>query len=108
MIRVLYEYLLNNWVIYGLLIGYGLVLFLNALGIHVWLPGCLVTQLTGHECFGCGLNHAAVALLSGNIKAAAFYNPLIFIYLPLIIGWISHDFYKFNLNANLSKYEKHR
>ena len=26
----------------------------------------------------------------------------------LIIGWISHDFYKFNLNTNQSKYEKHR
>ena len=107
MTRVLYEYLLKNWVIYCLLIGYGVLLFLNSLGLQIWLPECIITQFSGYECLGCGLNHAAVALLSGNIKAAANYNPLIFIYLPLIIGWISHDFYKFNLNTNQSKYEKH-
>ena len=108
MIRVLREYLLKNWLIYSLLIGYGLVLFLNALGIHIWLPGCLITQFTGHECFGCGISRAAIAIISGDIQAAAILNPLIFIYLPLMIGWISHDFYKFYLNTNQSNYEKHR
>ena len=106
--RVLYEYLLKSWVIYSLIIGYGLLLFLNALGLQIWLPGCFVSQFTGYECLGCGLNHAAIAFVSGDFKTAAIYNPLIFIYLPLIIGWITRDFYKFYLYTNQTKYEKHR
>jgi hypothetical protein len=101
-------YLKKNWIIYSLLGGYGILLFLNAIGIQFWLPACLVTQLSGHECFSCGINRAAIALISGDIQAAAIYNPLIFIYLPLIIGWITHDFYKFYLTTNQSTYEEHR
>ena len=106
--RVLSEYLLKNWIIYSLILGYGLLLSLNALGVHLWLPGCLITQLTGHDCLGCGINRAAIALLSGDIKSALIYNPLIFIYLPIISGWITYDFYNFYLHSNQTKYEKYR
>lgn len=102
------EYLLKNWIIYSLILGYGLLLSLNALGVQLWLPGCLITQFTGYECLGCGINRAAIALLSGDIKSALTYNPLIFIYLPIIFGWITYDFYKFYLNSNQTKYEKYR
>ena len=108
MTNLLFSYFKKNWIIYGLVSGYGLMLILNAMGVHIWLPGCLVTQFTGHECFSCGINRAAIALISGDIQAAAIYNPLIFIYLPAIIGWITHDFYKFYLITNQSTYEEHR
>lgn len=108
MTYLLFAYLKKNWLIYSLLGIYGVVLFLNAIGFHIWLPGCLVTQFTGYECFSCGINRAAIALISGDIQAAAIYNPLIFIYLPIIIGWITHDFYKFYLTTNQSTYEEHR
>ena len=108
MANLLFAYLKKNWIIYSLIGGYGLILFLNALGINIWLPNCLVSQFTGHECFSCGINRAAIALISGDIQSAVIYNPLIFIYLPMIIGWIIYDFYKFYLNTNQSSYEEHR
>jgi hypothetical protein len=108
MIKVLHEYLLKNWVVYSLLFGYSFLLVLNALGLHIWLPGCLVTELTGYECLGCGINRAAMALISGDIKGAALFNPLIFIYVPMISGWIIYDFYKFYRNNYQAIYEKYR
>jgi len=108
MIKVLYEYLLKNRVVYGLLFGYSFLLVLNALGLHIWLPACLVTEITGYECLGCGINRAAMALISGDIKSALIYNPLIFVYLPVIIGWITYDFYKFYRKTYQATYEKYR
>ena len=108
MANLLFAYLKKNLIVYSLIGSYGLILFLNALGINIWLPNCLVSQFTGHECLGCGINRAAIALISGDIQAAAIYNPLIFIYLPIIIGWITHDFYKFYSITNQSTYEEHR
>ena len=108
MAKLFAAYLKKNWVIYSLLIGYVLALFFNALGLNIRLPDCLVTQFNGYECYSCGINRAAIALISGDIQAAAIYNPLIFIYLPIIIGWITHDFYKFYSITNQSTYEEHR
>jgi len=108
MTKPLVAYLKKNWIIYSLVGSYGILLFLNAIGIQIWLPGCLVTQFSGHECFGCGINRAVIAFISGDIQEAANFNPLIFIYLPAIIGWIAHDFYKFYLITNQSTYEEHR
>ena len=83
------------------------MLIINSLGFHVWLPGCPISSLTGYDCLGCGLNRAAIALLSGDIEGALSFNPLIFVYVPLIIGWISYDFYKFILKHKSSNYERH-
>ena len=105
--KVLLGYLRLNWLIYCLLFVYVLALTLNAMGLHIWLPACQVTYFTGHECFGCGLNRAAIALLSGDVRAAINYNPLIFIYLPLVCGWIIYDFTNFSLKTNQTSYEKH-
>ena len=101
-------YFRKNWIIYSLIGAYGFALLLNALGFHAWLPACLVTQITGHECLACGLNRAAIALISGDFKQAVIYNPLIFIYLPIILGWITFDIYKFYLNTNHTSNEEHR
>jgi len=105
--KLLLAYFKHNWFIYSLLFVYGIVLVINAMGWPLWLPSCLITHITGHQCFGCGINRAAIALISGNIKVAAIYNPLIFIYLPLVFGWISHDIYKHTFKPKQNYYEKY-
>ena len=105
--HILIKYLKHNWIIYTLLLVYALNLAFNAMGVHLWLPSCPISHFTGYECFGCGLNRAAISLLSGEFEAAFRYNPLIFIYSPVIIGWILYDYYKFYLKTNLTYYEKY-
>jgi hypothetical protein len=75
---------------------YTLLLIFRAMGLNAWLPGCLISFFTGHECFGCGLNTAAVLLIKLEFTRAFHANPLIYPYVLLIIGWITYDFYKFN------------
>lgn len=104
---ILLAYLKHNWIIYSLLFIYVVDLLLNTIGIHIWLPQCLVSELTGYECFGCGLNRAAMAMLSGDFVTAFRFNPLIYIYSPLLIGWTTYNYYKFYLRTNLTNYEKH-
>ena len=82
-------------------------LLLNTIGVHIWLPHCPISEITGYECFGCGLNRAALAMLSGDFIGAFRFNPLIFVYSPIIIGWIAYDYYKFYLTTYLTNYEKH-
>jgi hypothetical protein len=52
------------------------------------LPGlCVWKRLTGRPCFGCGTTHAVSALMHGDLSAAARYNRIIFIVVPVGI-WI--------------------
>lgn len=46
---------------------------------------CIVTCLTGHHCWGCGMTRACHAFLEGNFNLAWMYNPLIFIVFPLLM-----------------------
>jgi hypothetical protein len=101
------QYFKHNWVIYTLLLIYAFDLLLNTIGVHLWLPSCPISEVTGYECFGCGLNSAAMAILSGDFEAAFRFNPLIYLYSPILIGWITYDYYKFYLRTNLTNYEKH-
>ena len=94
LLRIL-EYLKKNWLIYSLLGIYVLLLLLNSFGINIWLPKCLISATTGYSCYGCGLNTAAIHLIHLEFRQAMATNPLIYLYVPLIIGWISYDFYKF-------------
>ena len=105
--HILAKYLRHNWIIYSLLLIYVIDLLLNTIGVHIWLPHCPISEITGYECFGCGLNRAALAMLSGDFIGAFRFNPLIFVYSPIIIGWIAYDYYKFYLTTYLTNYEKH-
>jgi hypothetical protein len=48
-------------------------------------PKCLLKQLTGIDCPGCGGTRAMYSLLHGDVVGAADHNILIFIVAPLII-----------------------
>jgi hypothetical protein len=48
------------------------------------LMPCLLYQLTGINCVGCGTTRALQALLHGDLAAAASYNLFMLIWLPLL------------------------
>jgi hypothetical protein len=49
-------------------------------------PSCLITALTGHHCWGCGMTHAVAAALRGNFALAWHYNAMVVLVLPLLCG----------------------
>jgi Protein of unknown function (DUF2752) len=52
------------------------------------LPGlCVWKRVTGRPCFGCGTTHAVSALMHGDLSAAARYNRIVFIVVPVGV-WI--------------------
>ncbi|WP_010252129.1 DUF2752 domain-containing protein [Myroides injenensis] len=46
---------------------------------------CVFYDTTGLECPGCGGQRAVKALLMGEFKDAFYFNPLIYIYIPMLI-----------------------
>ena len=54
-----------------------------------WLNGqhtiCLFKNLTGHECWGCGITRAVVSVVQFDFAAALHYNKLIVIVFPLLV-----------------------
>jgi hypothetical protein len=58
-----------------------------------WLNGqhtlCLFKNLTGRECWGCGITRAIISAVQFHFEAAFHYNKLIVIVLPLLLyEWI--------------------
>ena len=51
----------------------------------VWMPKCLFHTLTGLECPGCGSQRAIHALLNGDIAAAWGFNPLVLLFIPILL-----------------------
>ena len=64
------------------LVGY--ILFFQATGRGI---PCLLYQLTGLQCAGCGLTRAAASLLRADVAAAFGYNPLWPVF-AVYLGWI--------------------
>jgi len=48
-----------------------------------WYPPCLFKKITGLDCPGCGGTRACYQLLHGNIPAAANYNLLLIVMIPV-------------------------
>lgn len=76
------------------------VLLLSFTGIDICIP-CLWKMLIGHNCYGCGLTRAMVALVQLDIKGAYDFNPLIFIILPGVIFYFVWDFIQFKKKSQL-------
>jgi hypothetical protein len=66
---------------YGLTVG--LVVALWATCNLLFDTACLFVFLTGLPCPGCGMGHALLSLVTGNIVQAHLYNPSIWIWLLL-------------------------
>lgn len=58
-----------------------------------YLPGCPFRALTGLDCPGCGMTRAARQVLRGHPLAAADFNLLMVLCLPLVayayVAWLS-------------------
>lgn len=51
-------------------------------------PQCVVSQLTGLDCAGCGTTRATHELLHLRFHRAFRYNPLVVAALPFLVVWI--------------------
>jgi hypothetical protein len=50
---------------------------------------CLIKNIWGRECYGCGITRAIVSAIQLNFEAAFHYNKLVVVVLPLFIYvWI--------------------
>ena len=76
--------LASFYVFIGIVIVYGVLVFLNAYVADIWLPSCPINGTFGIECFGCGTNRALIQLVKGNFVQAFELNQLIFIYLSVL------------------------
>ena len=67
-----------------------IVLFFIPVSFLNTLPEvCLFKNLTGKECYGCGMTHAVVSIFHGNFIEAFYFNKLIIIVFPLLVYlWI--------------------
>ena len=81
----------QEWITLGVLLGLGvaacIVLLLVPPGSPYakWLPKCMLHQLTGLYCPGCGATRALSAMLHGDVRASLHNNLLLFPLLALIV-----------------------
>ncbi len=69
----------------GALLLLPLALFLLPLSYIDSMPSvCLIKNITGHECPGCGMTHAILNIFHGNFTQAFYYNKLVIVIFPLL------------------------
>ena len=83
------QVLKSNFLIYLKLVGliiFPILLYLIPLN---WLNGqhsiCLIKNIFGIECFGCGITRAIISAVQLDFKSAYNYNHLVVIVLPIFI-----------------------
>lgn len=62
---------------------------------------CLIRSITGHECPGCGLQSAMIALLRGNISDSIYKHPGLIPMLVCILFLIFHLIFKIKNGHNI-------
>lgn len=68
-------------------IGLGILYMLNPID-YKWMPRCLVKQLTGLSCPGCGLMRATYAALHGRFAEAVSYNYWLLLTVPYVLALV--------------------
>lgn len=74
--------------IFAILLAGMVYLYYNKPQEKVWLI-CLVREITGYYCPGCGSGRACYSLLHGQFYQAFRYNPLLIILLPWLALYIA-------------------
>ena len=64
------------------LLGLAYALFIQCMGLGI---PCVFRLVTGYRCPGCGMTHAAMALIHGQPKTAFRENPLSLSVVPLLL-----------------------
>lgn len=79
---------MRPWLIRGLLFVCFILIILFYYRVNIQSPlvmSCVFYDTTGLECPGCGGQRALKALLRGEFIEAFYFNPLIYLYLPMLI-----------------------
>lgn len=71
---------------------------------RIWIP-CPFRTILGVRCPGCGMTHALVAMLRGDLKAAIRYNPFVLALIPLMLAGIVDVIGRFSHVARIVKEE---
>ena len=72
----------------------GLVLFFHNPAESQFYPVCLFHKLTGWHCPGCGSLRALFHLAHGHWATAFHFNPLLMLFLPLLVWVILRQLWK--------------
>jgi predicted membrane metal-binding protein len=101
-VKLFFKYLRKNWIFSALFIYETVAVILSALSIcDIGIP-CLFTTIFGIHCWGCGMTHAAIALLKFQFAEAWNENPLVVVVIPLITFAVIQDFLKFKRRISQS------
>lgn len=77
-------------IVLGIPLGLLVLSFVTPEQLDDWPGLCLWKRLTGHPCPGCGTTHAVSALMHGDLPAAARYNRIIYVLVPVTLWlWIA-------------------
>lgn len=55
---------------------------------------CILKLITGEDCMGCGMTRACMHLIHLDFKAAAYFNKISFVVLPILCGLLIAELYK--------------
>lgn len=88
--------LLKPMVILGIL-GFGYLIFFQKFGKGI---PCLIYELTGYRCPGCGMTHALAEVWNGNYAGAWKYNALSITVLPVMCIYLLYRSIREQLGKN--------
>jgi hypothetical protein len=67
-------------------------------------PVCIVTLLTGYECYGCGMTRACQRIIHFKFEEAYHFNKLALIVFPILVyGWIKEGIETYRSLKNTTK-----
>lgn len=91
---------------YGIILVIGIAYLIWVLLTDLRIP-CIIYELTGLKCPGCGVTRMIVSAARLDIASAFGYNPFIFITGPIILIYIAVSEIKFVIcgNGNLGRWE---
>ena len=78
------------FLIIGIVLLYGYSILYKKTG---WGVPCMIHELTGYNCPGCGLTRMIFALLHFHFKEAFGYNQFMFIFLPFLLFYFGYQIY---------------
>jgi hypothetical protein len=71
-----------------------LLLLPKTLFDHSHYTLCIVQFMSGKDCVSCGLTRACMHLIHLDFKAAAYFNKISFIVLPILCGLLIAELYQ--------------
>ena len=84
---------------YAIIFGIGLCYLVFTLLTGLRIP-CLVYELTGIKCPGCGVTRMIVSIVKFDFSSAFRYNPFLFITGPFILAYIFFSELKYVLTGD--------